>query len=242
MLLGIWIFSLGVSPLAVVQETISTSSFSTSVARRVLSSSADRFAPPFLFHSRSILQSQGSGTIPRSWTRRWKRSQLRLSDHELPSLRKLWSTRAFCGKHTPRIVSLGVLSSFYLFWPAESLPVSRKGEIERKHTDASILIFLSLLSLSFAANIVYCVVHYRNHRTLSSDTLSSSLDPDQLAAEKVLQRRRVRFANLSKLGDSFWIFILLNIFSGAIWSPFLQLSSLVLLFSLLSLLPRPSTR
>lgn len=46
-----------------------------------------------------------------------------------------------------------------------------------------------------------------------------------MAAEKVLLRRRVRLVNLSKLGDPFWLFILLNCFSGAIWSPFLQLSS-----------------
>lgn len=33
--------------------------------------------------------------------------------------------------------------------------------------------------------------------------------------------------NLSKLGDVFWIYILMNVFSGAIWSPFLHLSSCV---------------
>jgi hypothetical protein len=72
---------------------------------------------------------------------------------------------------------------------------------------------------------------------------------DEAAAERVIQRRKVKLMNLSKLGDVFWIYIvrllagrpslgpcvkvvwlyslqqLMNVFSGAIWSPFLHLSS-----------------
>ncbi|KAL7411643.1 major facilitator superfamily domain-containing protein [Mrakia frigida] len=154
MLLGIWIFSLGVSPLAVVQETIIVRYFS----------------------HKGLGLSLALGLV--------------------------------VGKGASFVSAI------------TSYPLS-----ERFGRRGPFVASTLLASVSFAANIFYCVVHYRNHRTLSSDTPSASLDPDEIATEKVLQRRRVRFTNLSKLGDSFWIFILLNIFSGAIWSPFLQLSS-----------------
>ena len=80
--------------------------------------------------------------------------------------------------------------------------------------------------MSFGVNILYCVFHYRTYRVPALDNSSSTtLDQDGLAAEKVVQRRRVRLANLQRLGDPFWLFILLNIFSGAIWSPFLNLAA-----------------
>lgn len=64
-------------------------------SRRVESSSSDALALCWNLHSRSILQPQGSRTLSRSRPRRWERSQLRLSDYLLPSLREVWPTRSF---------------------------------------------------------------------------------------------------------------------------------------------------
>ena len=117
---------------------------------------------------------------------------------------------------------------------------------DRYGTRGPFIVSTSLAGLSFAVNILYLIFHARLHPAAVSD---SSHKSDEAAAERVIQRRKVKLMNLSKLGDVFWIYIvrllvgrpslgpcvkvvwlhslqqLMNVFSGAIWSPFLHLSS-----------------
>lgn len=99
---------------------------------------------------------------------------------------------------------------------------------------------LSLFRLSLAANVFYIVFHARLHpergdqttidssnddRRSSDASMMGSIPADDVAVDTVYKRRRVRLMNLSRLGDTFWIYISVNVFSGAIWSPFLHLAS-----------------
>ncbi|EPQ60798.1 MFS general substrate transporter [Gloeophyllum trabeum ATCC 11539] len=45
------------------------------------------------------------------------------------------------------------------------------------------------------------------------------------ALERVAEKRKVHFRDITKLGDVFWVYIGLNILCGAIWSPFTHLAA-----------------
>ncbi|KZT30405.1 MFS general substrate transporter [Neolentinus lepideus HHB14362 ss-1] len=45
------------------------------------------------------------------------------------------------------------------------------------------------------------------------------------ALERVAEKRKVHFRDITKLGDVFWIYIVLNILCGMIWSPFTHLAA-----------------
>ena len=48
------------------------------------------------------------------------------------------------------------------------------------------------------------------------------------ALEKVAAKRNVRFGDLTKLGDVFWLYIGVNALCGVVWSPFTHLAASVL--------------
>ena len=76
---------------------------------------------------------------------------------------------------------------------------------DRYGTRGPFVVSTGLAGLSFAVNILYLIFHARLHPAAADS--DSSHKSDEAAAERVIQRRKVKLMNLSKLGDVFWIYI-----------------------------------
>ncbi|KLT39988.1 MFS general substrate transporter [Cutaneotrichosporon oleaginosum] len=112
------------------------------------------------------------------------------------------------GGHLGLSLALGLVSGKTSSFIASftSLPLAEAGG-----DTAPFAVGLALCIISFSANVLRL-------------GLGCGADQTRDAAE-VSPKRIVRFDGVSRLGDVFWMYILVNLFCGAIWQPFLHLSA-----------------
>lgn len=112
------------------------------------------------------------------------------------------------GGHLGLSLALGLVSGKTSSFIASftSLPLAEWGGDK-----APFAVGLALCILSFTANVLRLVFKWGEAQT--KDT------------HEVSPKRIVKFEGISRLGDVFWFYILINLFCGAIWQPFLHLSA-----------------
>ncbi|BEI83248.1 hypothetical protein CcaverHIS002_0311160 [Cutaneotrichosporon cavernicola] len=112
------------------------------------------------------------------------------------------------GGHLGLSLALGLVSGKTASFVASftSLPLAEAGG-----DTAPFAVGLALCILSFSANILRLGLGCGAAQTRD--------------AAEVSPKRIVRFDGVSRLGDVFWLYILVNLFCGAIWQPFLHLSA-----------------
>ncbi|KXN89999.1 Major facilitator superfamily domain-containing protein 1 [Leucoagaricus sp. SymC.cos] len=134
---------------------------------------------------------------------------------------------------------LGVSMAFGLIaGKASSFVAARTSYPLMEHFGSSAPFYVAafLTGFSFAINLVYItcsrwLVDGAGAELEAPDLIHDARHtaPTDLARAQVLteiaEKRKVRLAEIAKLGDLFWVYILLNIWCGMIWSPFSQLAA-----------------
>ncbi|GMK53678.1 hypothetical protein CspeluHIS016_0102640 [Cutaneotrichosporon spelunceum] len=112
------------------------------------------------------------------------------------------------GAHLGLSLALGLVSGKTSSFVASftSLPLA-----EAFGDTAPFAVGLALCTMSFSANVLRLGLGCGAAQTRDSAEVSP--------------KRIVRFDGVSRLGDVFWLYILVNLFCGAIWQPFLHLSA-----------------
>lgn len=112
------------------------------------------------------------------------------------------------GGHLGLSLALGLVSGKTSSFIASfiSLPLAEWGG-----DTAPFAVGLALCTISFTANVLRLL--FKCGEAQTKDT------------HEVSPKRIVKFEGISRLGDVFWFYILVNLFCGAIWQPFLHLSA-----------------
>ncbi|PPR06886.1 hypothetical protein CVT24_011576 [Panaeolus cyanescens] len=107
---------------------------------------------------------------------------------------------------------------------------------ERFGSRAPFYVATSLAAMSVVINLVYIVISKwlveEAGAELEAPDISQEARERQVtnlteaqALNKVAEKKKVHFHQISKLGDVFWAYIALNVFCGMIWSPFTHLAA-----------------